>query len=49
MRVKSKEWLINTKYTSVRRRIKRITHKQERRMNKEEIQREIKFQGGNYG
>lgn len=46
MRVKSKEWLVNTKYTSIRRRVKRIAHKQERRLNKEEILREIKFQGG---
>lgn len=42
MRIKTKEWLINTKYTNVRRRVKRLTHKQERRILKEQIREEVK-------
>ena len=42
MRVKAKEWLVGTKYTSVRRRVKRLSHKQERRILKEQIREEVK-------
>jgi hypothetical protein len=31
VRVKAREWSIDAKYKSVRRRIKRLAHKQERR------------------
>lgn len=31
VRVKAKEWSYNSKYTNVRKRIKRLAHKQERR------------------
>lgn len=39
MKVKSKQWLFEAKYKNVRKRIKRTTHKQERRTIKEDTKK----------